>query len=101
VGLSVADQVAAALPTRQLDAAARAQMSRWFGPQVSSWRLLKHHFIQQALPAQPPGSLQPHQRPSMIAPRIFACGDHRDNASINGAMESGRRAATAVHGTLA
>ncbi len=100
VGLSIADQHAAAMPTNQLEPAARAQMSRWFGAQVASWRLLKHHFIPHALPAQPPGTLDPHQRPSTIAPHVFACGDHLDNASINGAMESGRRAAAAVHSTL-
>lgn len=27
---------------------------------------------------------------------LYVCGGHRDNASINGAMESGRRAADAV-----
>jgi predicted NAD/FAD-dependent oxidoreductase len=27
---------------------------------------------------------------------LYVCGDHRDNASINGALESGRRAADAV-----
>jgi predicted NAD/FAD-dependent oxidoreductase len=27
---------------------------------------------------------------------VYVCGDHRDNASIQGAMVSGRRAAEAV-----
>ena len=29
-------------------------------------------------------------------PDLYVCGDHRDNASIQGAMVSGRRAAEAV-----
>jgi predicted NAD/FAD-dependent oxidoreductase len=29
-------------------------------------------------------------------PGLFVCGDHMDNASINGAMVSGRRAAAAA-----
>jgi len=29
---------------------------------------------------------------------LFVCGDHRDTASIQGAMISGRRAAAAVRG---
>jgi predicted NAD/FAD-dependent oxidoreductase len=31
-----------------------------------------------------------------VRPGLYVCGDHVDNASINGAMESGRRAAEAV-----
>ena len=36
-----------------------------------------------------------------IRPGIYVCGDHRDNASIQGAMLSGRRAAEAVLADLA
>jgi predicted NAD/FAD-dependent oxidoreductase len=32
---------------------------------------------------------------------VYVCGDHRDNASINGAMVSGRRAAETVAADLA
>jgi len=31
-----------------------------------------------------------------VRPGVYLCGDHRDNASIHGAMVSGRRAAEAV-----
>jgi predicted NAD/FAD-dependent oxidoreductase len=31
-----------------------------------------------------------------VSPGLFVCGDHRDNASIDGALGSGRRAAEAI-----
>ena len=49
-----------------------------------------------APPAQPPGALDPPERPVRLRPGLYVCGDHRDNASINGALASGRRAADAV-----
>jgi predicted NAD/FAD-dependent oxidoreductase len=36
------------------------------------------------------------RREVRLASGIVVCGDHRDNASINGAMMSGRRAAEAL-----
>ena len=44
----------------------------------------------------PPGALEPPQRPVRVRPGVYVCGDHRDHASIHGAMVSGRRAAEAV-----
>ncbi|MFM9956857.1 MAG: NAD(P)/FAD-dependent oxidoreductase [Phycisphaerales bacterium] len=96
MSVSVIDQAAAAWPTAKLDAACRAHLAAWFGPSVSSWRLLRHHFIPHALPQHRPGDLEPARRPVETASGVFICGDHVDNASINGAMESGRRAADAV-----
>lgn len=73
-----------------------AQMRRWFGDQVNQWRHLRTDFIPRAVPDQRAGRLEPAQRDVRLAPGLFVCGDHRDNASFNGAMESGRRAAEAV-----
>jgi hypothetical protein len=36
------------------------------------------------------------EQPVRIGNGLCVCGDHRDKASINGAMVSGRRAAEAV-----
>ena len=38
--------------------------------------------------------------PVRTRPGVYVCGDHCDNASINGAMVSGRRAAEAVFSDL-
>ena len=79
-----------------LDAASRAQLEEWFGQSVRTWRLLRVYRIEHALPGQRPSALDPVGRPVKLAPGLYVCGDHRETASINGAMASGRRAADAV-----
>lgn len=78
-----------------------AQMKNWFGPVARSWRFLKSYRIPHAQPQQYPGVLEPPERPVRVRPGVYHCGDHRDNASIHGAMLSGRRAAEAVLADLA
>jgi phytoene dehydrogenase-like protein len=83
-----------------LEAAARRQLTDWFGPEVSSWRLLRIDRIPDALPSQPPGPFEPAARGAQLDERLFICGDHRDIASLQGAMASGRRAAAEAAGAL-
>ncbi len=73
-----------------------AQMKNWFGNVARSWQFLRGYKITHAQPQQYPGALEPAERPVRIRPGVYVCGDHRDNASIHGAMVSGRRAAEAV-----
>ena len=80
----------------ELDRQARVQMRAWFGSQVDAWRLVRAYRIPEALPRQSAGTLEPWQRPVRLRPGLYVCGDHRDNASIDGAMTSGFRAAQAV-----
>ena len=89
VGLPAEDDAA-------LDRQAREQLTGWFGPEVGGWRLLRVDRIAHALPDQPAGALDPPHRPVRIRPGLYVCGDHRDTASIDGAMTSGFRAAQAV-----
>jgi phytoene dehydrogenase-like protein len=79
-----------------LEAAVLAQLADWFGSGVVAWRHLRTYHIPHAQPAQPPGALDPPERPVRLRPGRYLCGDHRDNASIDGALASGRRAADAV-----
>jgi len=83
-----------------LEAAVRCQLNTWFGPEASSWRLIRIDRIPDALPFQPPGPFQPAGRRAQLSDRLFVCGDHRDIASLHGAMASGRRAAGEVAETL-
>lgn len=83
-----------------LAAAVKRQLEGWFGSMVRSWRLLHVARVAHAQPAQPPGTLEPRQR-SQRFEGMWVCGDHRDTASIQGAMVSGRRAAEAVFAALA
>jgi phytoene dehydrogenase-like protein len=84
------------LTEQQLGGFIIAQMKNWFGPVARSWQYLRSYRIPHAQPQQFPGALEPAQRPVRVRPGVYLCGDHRDNASIHGAMVSGRRAAEAV-----
>ncbi len=89
-----------ALTDIQLGGFIIAQMKNWFGKAASTWKLLRSYRIAHAQPLQLPGALEPPQRPVRIRSGIYVCGDHRDNASINGALLSGSRAAEAVYSDL-
>ena len=71
------------------------QLIDWFGQPVLDWNHLRTYTIRYALPSQPPPALGHPERSVRRSPGIYVCGDHRDNASIQGAMVSGRRAAEA------
>jgi len=87
---------APALDDAALESAVRGQMAKWFGPAARRWQHLRTYRIAFAQPEQAPPALTPWRRPVRVRPGLYICGDHRDNASINGALESGRRAAEAV-----
>jgi len=79
---------------QQLDIEGRAQLRRWFGAEVDDWTALRTYEIAHAQPSQP--SLEPVERPVKLPNGLYVCGDHRDQASIQGALVSGRRAAEAI-----
>jgi phytoene dehydrogenase-like protein len=83
------DALDPALPT-----VARRQLRRWFGAEVDGWDLLRLDVIPHGQPDQRP-PLHPKQS-VRVAPGLYVCGDHRDTASIQGALFSGRRTAVAV-----
>ena len=73
---------------------AREQLARWFGSTTREWEHLRTDVITHGQPCQRP-PLDPKRR-VVLGDGVFVCGDHRDTASIQGAMFSGERAATAV-----
>ena len=73
----------------------RHQLRSWFGPEVDGWRHLRTYRIPYAQPDQTPPALDPVSRPVRVHSGLYVCGDHRETASIHGAMRSGRRAAEA------
>jgi phytoene dehydrogenase-like protein len=79
-----------------LEAAVRKQARAWFGEQVDRWKHLRTYHIAHAQPSQPVGSLAKPHRDVNLSNGLIVCGDHRENASINGALVSGRRAAQAA-----
>jgi len=87
------------LPSGQMEALesqARSQLEEWFGEGVREWEFLRGYAIPHAQPRQAPGVLEPAERPVAVEPGLFVCGDHRETASLQGALHSGRRAAGAV-----
>lgn len=79
-----------------LEREVREQLVAWYGPAPRDWNLLKIDSIPYALPRQAPPALAVPERSIRWRAGIYVCGDHRDNASIQGAMVSGRRAAEAL-----
>jgi phytoene dehydrogenase-like protein len=74
--------------------AVHAQLRDWFGSTVDSWTHLRTLRIAHGHPDQRPG-FSPKQ-PIRLGNGRYVCGDHRDTASIQGALYSGRRAASVV-----
>jgi phytoene dehydrogenase-like protein len=89
--------VACATPAEtgnHLETDVRAQLRGWWGSQVDRWRHLRTYRIAHGQPdQQPPFS---PKRTVTLGEQLFVCGDHRDTASIQGALYSGRRCAEAV-----
>ncbi len=76
------------------EVAVRSQMMGWFGQAVERWRHLRTYLIDHAQPDQRP-PFHPKQEVRLGEHRYVA-GDHRDTASIQGALYSGRRTGEAV-----
>jgi len=81
-------------PTAQDENAVREHLSQMHQVNTSAWQPVAHYPIPYALPAMLP-PLQVRQAVE-LADGLFIAGDHRDTASIQGAMVSGRRAADAI-----
>lgn len=89
--------VVAALPGHvgdDIEASARRQLRNWWGTSVDAWDHVATYRIAHGQPGQRP-PFDPKQRVDLGDGR-FVCGDHRDTASIQGAMYSGRRCGVAV-----
>jgi phytoene dehydrogenase-like protein len=77
--------------TAPAESVTRRHAADIFGADAGRWELLTRNVIRNALPAQPPPLRV--RRPVRISGGLWWCGDHRDTASIQGALVSGRRTA--------
>jgi predicted NAD/FAD-dependent oxidoreductase len=70
------------------------ELVAWFGASVNDWQHLRTDRIQEALPEQLPdaGAAESYLQHE----DIYVCGDHRNTASIEGAVVSGKHAAEAI-----
>jgi Flavin containing amine oxidoreductase len=73
---------------------ARRTLRTWWGRQVDAWEVLTVNRIPHG---QPDRGVPLHPKlPVRLTDGVYVCGDHRDTASIQGALYSGRRCAEAV-----
>ena len=73
----------------------RAHLARLYGVDTARWEHVAAYDVQAALPSQAP-PMGRFRKTVRLEPGLYVCGDHRDSASIQGALVSGRRAADAV-----
>lgn len=81
------------------EADVRRHVGEIYGVSTARWREVTRTAVPDALPAQP-APVRIRQEVD-LGDGLFVCGDHRDTASQQGAMVSGRRTATAVRRWLA
>ena len=81
----------------ELPAAMRRQLGDWFGGVAESWEEVRVDVIEKAQPKQLPG--HDGRAPLSLDNGVWIAGDHRRDASINGAIGSGRAVAQAVSAT--
>jgi phytoene dehydrogenase-like protein len=77
------------------EGAVRAHLARLYGVDTARWEHVAAYDVQAALPSQAP-PMGRFRKTVRLEPGLYVCGDHRDSASIQGALVSGRRAADAV-----
>ncbi|MFM9448941.1 FAD-dependent oxidoreductase [Streptomyces acidiscabies] len=81
-------------PPDGLDDAVRAHLARLYGTSTSRWETLAVHHTAEAVPAmRPPHDLR---RAVRLLAGLYVCGDHRDTSTVQGALHSAHRAATAL-----
>ncbi|MCT9079158.1 NAD(P)/FAD-dependent oxidoreductase [Streptomyces fulvoviolaceus] len=81
-------------PPADLDTAVRTHLARLYGTSTHRWETLAVHHTPEAVPAmRPPHDLR---RPVRLMAGLYVCGDHRDTSTVQGALHSAHRAATAV-----
>jgi predicted NAD/FAD-dependent oxidoreductase len=73
----------------------RAHLARLYGVDTAHWQHVARYDVRHGVPDQRP-PMGRFRRAVRLEPGLFVCGDHRDSGSIQGALVSGRRAATAV-----
>ena len=98
-GASLVASTAVGLHPDLPESVVRGLLARMYGVPTDRWQLVARYDVPDALPAMvPPLNVR---QSVVLGDGMFIAGDHRDTASIQGALVSGRRAATAVGAHLA
>ncbi|MDX2597346.1 MULTISPECIES: NAD(P)/FAD-dependent oxidoreductase [Streptomyces] len=81
-------------PPDAVDTAVRIHLTRLYGTPTRRWETLAVHHTPEAVPAmRPPHDLR---RPVRLLAGLYVCGDHRDTSTVQGALHSAHRAASAI-----
>ena len=81
-------------PMAGLDRAVREQLAGLYATSTAGWELLAVHHDPDAVPAMPPP--HDHRRPVRLLSGLYVCGEHRATSTVQGALDSGQRAAAAL-----
>lgn len=92
----ISTSIVGAPSSAELEDVVRDQMTRWFGPGARQWRHLRTYQIRNAQPESRQLMLGDESLATVLEPGLYRCGDYVEDASINGALISGRKAAEAV-----
>ncbi|WP_341242207.1 FAD-dependent oxidoreductase [uncultured Nocardioides sp.] len=76
------------------EATMRRHAAELLGAGGTGWETVARHEVRDALPAQP--APLAHRQEQVLGPSLVVCGDHRDTASLQGALVSGHRAASSA-----
>ncbi|MDQ0580564.1 NAD(P)/FAD-dependent oxidoreductase [Streptomyces rishiriensis] len=81
-------------PPPGIDTAVRMHLSRLYGISTARWETLAVHHTAEAVPAM----RAPHdlRRAVRLLAGLYVCGDHRDTSTVQGALHSAHRAASAI-----
>ncbi|QJT01231.1 FAD-dependent oxidoreductase [Streptomyces asoensis] len=81
-------------PPPGVDTAVRMHLSRLYGTSTARWETLAVHHTAEAVPAM----RAPHdlRRAVRLLAGLYVCGDHRDTSTVQGALHSAHRAASAI-----
>lgn len=97
-GHSLVSSTALGIADNTTEQSIRQHLQRLYGVDTSGWECIATYAVDPALPAM---DVPLQTRKSVhVRPGVFVAGDHRDTASIQGALVSGRRAARAVIDSL-
>ena len=86
------------MPDQEVSAEVKRQLTSWFGPSVQDWKLLKTFRIPYCQPNQEPPTER--EQSVEVKPFVFVTGDHRESASLEGAMRAGTRCGQVVSAAL-
>lgn len=78
----------------------RQELKGWFGPDVTRWNYLRSYRIPESLPSQTVKTIPSLKQSGHVEPGLYICGDHREMASIEGAMRSGLQVADEIYEKL-